>query len=130
VTQSQTLSVCIAGATGWTGRALVPAVVEAPDLALGAAVSRSAAGRDLGEALGGAALGVPVHARVADALEGIDVLIDYTSATAVKDNTMAAIDAGVAVVVGSSGSPRRTSRRSTPPPASDPSASSRPATSR
>ena len=103
MTQSQTLSVCIAGATGWTGRALVPAVVEAPELALGAAVSRSAAGRDLGEALGGAALGVPVHARVADALEGIDVLIDYTSATAVKDNTMAAIDAGVAVVVGSSG---------------------------
>jgi 4-hydroxy-tetrahydrodipicolinate reductase len=103
VTQSQTLSVCIAGATGWTGQALVPAVAEAPDLTLGAAVSRSAAGRDLGEALGGDALGVPVHDRVTEALDGIDVLIDYTSATAVKEHTMAAIDAGVAVVVGSSG---------------------------
>ena len=44
------ISVCIAGATGWTGRALVPAVVDAPDLELVSAVSRSAAGRDLGEA--------------------------------------------------------------------------------
>jgi 4-hydroxy-tetrahydrodipicolinate reductase len=97
------LSVCIAGATGWTGRALVRAVVDAPDLALASAVSRSASGQDLGEALGGAALGVPVHAAVHEALDGVDVLIDYTSATAVKANTLAAVDAGVAVVVGSSG---------------------------
>ena len=101
--QTQDLSVCIAGATGWTGRALVPAVVDAPDLALRSAVSRSAAGRDLGQALGGEALGVPVHASVGEALDGIDVLIDYTSATAVKANTLAAIEGGVAVVIGSSG---------------------------
>ena len=44
-----------------------------------------------------------MHASVADALEGVDVLIDYTSATAVKANTLAAIEAGVAVVIGSSG---------------------------
>ena len=97
------IRVCIAGATGWTGRALVAAVVEAPDLELVSAVSRSAAGRDLGEALGGDGLEIPVHASVADALEGVDVLIDYTSATAVKANTLAAIEAGVAVVIGSSG---------------------------
>jgi 4-hydroxy-tetrahydrodipicolinate reductase len=81
----------------------VRAVLDAPDLALGSAVSRSAAGRDLGEALGGEALGVPVHATVAEALDGVDVLIDYTSATAVKANTLAAIEAGVHVVIGSSG---------------------------
>jgi len=97
------LSVCIAGATGWTGRALVPAVLQAPDLTLGSAVSRSAAGRDLGDALGSDALGVPVHARVEDALDGIDVLVDYTSAEAVKANALAAVDAGVAVVIGTSG---------------------------
>jgi 4-hydroxy-tetrahydrodipicolinate reductase len=95
--------VCIAGATGWTGRALVSGVVAAPDLALASAVARSAAGRDLGEALGGEPLGVPVHARVADALDGVDVLVDYTSATAVKADVLAAVEAGVAVVVGSSG---------------------------
>jgi 4-hydroxy-tetrahydrodipicolinate reductase len=40
---------------------------------------------------------------VRDALDGVGVLVDYTSATAVKANTLAAVDAGVAVVVGSSG---------------------------
>jgi 4-hydroxy-tetrahydrodipicolinate reductase len=97
------LRLCLAGATGWTGRALVPAVVEAPDLVLASAVSRSAAGRDLGEALGGEPLGVPVNATVGEALDGVDVLVDYTSAAAVKAHTLAAVEAGVAVVVGSSG---------------------------
>ena len=97
------ISVCIAGATGWTGRALVPAVVAAPDLELVAAVSRSTAGRDLGEVLDSTAMGVPVYGRVAEALDGVDVLVDYTSATAVKRNVTAAVAAGVGVVVGSSG---------------------------
>jgi 4-hydroxy-tetrahydrodipicolinate reductase len=101
--QNRKLSVCIAGATGWTGRALARAVLDAPDLALGSAVSRSAAGRDLGEALGGEPVGVPVHLSVRDALDGIDVVIDYTSATAVKANTLTAVDAAVAVVIGTSG---------------------------
>src|SRR5829696_1955931 len=96
------LSVCVAGATGWTGRALVQAVLDAPDLALGSAVSRSAAGRDLGEALGGEPLGVAVYGTVAEALDGIEVLVDYTSATAVKANVLAGVAGGVAVV-GSSG---------------------------
>ena len=100
---SRPLSVCIAGATGWAGQALVRAVLDAPDLALAGGVGRSAAGRDLGEALGGDALGVQVHATVAEAVEGVDVLVDYTSASAVKVNTLAAIDAGAAVVIGSSG---------------------------
>jgi 4-hydroxy-tetrahydrodipicolinate reductase len=95
--------VCISGATGWTGRALVSGVLTAPDLELVSAVARSAAGRDLGEALGGETLGVPVHARVGEALGGADVLVDYTSATAVKANVLAAIEAGVAVVIGTSG---------------------------
>jgi 4-hydroxy-tetrahydrodipicolinate reductase len=96
-------AVCIAGATGWTGRALVSGVLAAPDLELVSAVGRSAAGRDLGEALGSERLGVPVHASVAEALEGVDVVVDYTSATAVKANVLAAIEAGVAAVIGTSG---------------------------
>jgi 4-hydroxy-tetrahydrodipicolinate reductase len=97
------LSLCLAGATGWMGRALVRPVLDAPDLRLLSAVSRSASGQDLGEALGGEALGVPVHASVREALDGIDVLIDYTAPTVVKANTLAAIDARVAVVIGASG---------------------------
>ena len=41
------LSVCIAGATGWTGQALVQGVLDAPDLELRSAVSRSAAGGEI-----------------------------------------------------------------------------------
>jgi 4-hydroxy-tetrahydrodipicolinate reductase len=101
--QARALSVCIAGATGWTGRALVDGVLAAADLRLGAAVSRSAAGQDLGLALGIGPLGVPVYGSVADSLAEIDVLIDFTAPTVVKANALAAIEAGVAVVIGTSG---------------------------
>src|SRR5262245_43501517 len=89
------IQICIAGATGWTGSALVDAVVAADDLALRASVSRSAAGTEIG--------GAPVHAAVADALDGVDVLIDYTSHDAVKGHAVTAIGRGVAVVIGTSG---------------------------
>jgi 4-hydroxy-tetrahydrodipicolinate reductase len=89
------LSVCIAGATGWTGQALVEGVREAPDLELRSAVSRSAAGGEID--------GTPVFATAAEALDGVDVLIDYTSVEVVKANALAAIAAGVAVVIGTSG---------------------------
>ena len=93
----------MAGATGWTGRALVHAVLEAEDLSLVAAVSRSAAGQDLGAALAGEPLGISVAASVREALDGVDVVIDYTSPAVVKGNVLDAIEAGVAVVVGTSG---------------------------
>ena len=98
-----TMSVCVAGATGWTGRPIAEAILAADDLKLRSAVSRSAAGRDLGEAWGGDANGVPVVAAVGDALDGVDVLVDYTSHDAVRGNTLAAIERGVSVVIGSSG---------------------------
>jgi 4-hydroxy-tetrahydrodipicolinate reductase len=103
MTSDDTLGICIAGATGWAGTALVQGVLEAPDLRLVSAVSRSAAGRDLGEALGREPLDVPVRANVAEALDGVDVVIDYTSHTAAKATAQGAIDAGVAVVIGTSG---------------------------
>jgi 4-hydroxy-tetrahydrodipicolinate reductase len=96
-------AICIAGATGWAGRAIVDGVLAAEDLQLRSAVARSAAGGDLGPALGRGQLGVPVHREVAAALDGVDVLIDYTSHDAVKANTLAALERGVGVVIGSSG---------------------------
>jgi 4-hydroxy-tetrahydrodipicolinate reductase len=101
--QEQPLRVCIAGATGWTGTAIARGVRDAPDLELRSAVSRSSAGHDLGEALGEEAWGVPVLASVGEALDGVDVMIDYTAPGAVKANTLAAVAAGVAVVIGTSG---------------------------
>jgi 4-hydroxy-tetrahydrodipicolinate reductase len=97
------IRICIAGATGWTGSALVRAVRDADDLALGGAVARSAAGSDVGVVLGGEPAGVEVSSHVADALEDVDVLIDYTSHLAVMDNAMTAIEHRVAVVIGTSG---------------------------
>jgi 4-hydroxy-tetrahydrodipicolinate reductase len=98
-----TVAITVAGATGWAGRAVAEGVLASEDLSLTSAVSRSAAGKDLGSAWGGAANGVPVFGSVAEALEGVDVLIDYTSHDAVLDNTLTAVRNGVAVVVGSSG---------------------------
>jgi 4-hydroxy-tetrahydrodipicolinate reductase len=97
------IAVCIAGATGWAGRALVAGVAETDDLVLRSAVARSAAGKDLGTALGGEALSVPVYGSVSEALDGVDVLVDYSSHAAVKTNALAAIQRGVAVVIGASG---------------------------
>ena len=95
---SSVLNVCIAGATGWTGSALAAAVADADDLVLRCAVSRSRAGDEL--------YGAPVHATVVEALYAagdVDVLIDYTSHDVVRGHTLAAIERGVGVVVGTSG---------------------------
>jgi 4-hydroxy-tetrahydrodipicolinate reductase len=119
-----TLRVCVAGATGWTGRAVAEGILGAEDLVLRSAVSRSAAGSDLGEAWSGAPNGVPVHGTVAAALDEVDVLVDYTSHLAVRGHTLTAIERGVAVVIGTR-LPRCWSRRTcriarsstSPPPA-------------
>jgi 4-hydroxy-tetrahydrodipicolinate reductase len=89
------LSICIAGVTGWTGTALAEAIAAAEDLELRSGVSRSAAG--------GARHGAPVYGTVEEALDGVEVLIDFTSHHVVKANTLAAIERGVAVVIGTSG---------------------------
>jgi 4-hydroxy-tetrahydrodipicolinate reductase len=87
------IRVCIAGITGWTGSALAEAVESAEDLALVAGVSRSAAGER------------GIFGSVGEALDAApaDVLVDFTSAEAVKGNVVAALERGVGAVVGTSG---------------------------
>jgi 4-hydroxy-tetrahydrodipicolinate reductase len=97
------ITVCIAGATGWTGRAIAEAVLSEDDLELAAAVSRSSAGNDLGVAWGGAANGVVVYGTVREALDDVDVLVDYTHHDVALDHALTAIHHGVAVVIGTSG---------------------------
>jgi len=96
-TMKTELAVCVAGLTGWTGQAVAQGVRDEPDLRLHCGVARSAAGTEH--------LGVPVYATVAEALDagGVDVLVDYTSHSAVGANVRAALERGVPVVVGSSG---------------------------
>lgn len=84
------IRVCVAGCTGWTGSAVAAAVEAADDLELVAGVARSDPSS---------------FSSVAEALDAVaaDVLVDYTHATAVRQNVIAAIERGVAAVVGSSG---------------------------
>jgi len=84
------IRVCVAGVTGWTGSAVARAVEAAPDLDFVAGVSRSDAAS---------------YSSVAEALDSVaaDVLVDYTHATVVKQNVLAAIERRLGVVVGSSG---------------------------
>jgi 4-hydroxy-tetrahydrodipicolinate reductase len=98
------IRVCFAGVTGWTASGIVAAIDAADDLTLTSGVSRSAAGQSLSSATVSSSDG-PVHATVAEAVRSaeVDVLVDYTSATAVRDNVWTAVRAGVHVVVGSSG---------------------------
>ncbi|MBI1350401.1 MAG: 4-hydroxy-tetrahydrodipicolinate reductase [Actinomycetales bacterium] len=100
---SNVLNVVVAGATGWTGRAVSEGVLAASDLNLVGATSRTHAGVDLGTAWAVEPLGLSVVAFVDQALDDADVLIDYTAPQAVKANVMAAISSGVHVVVGTSG---------------------------
>lgn len=102
--QRAPLRVVVAGATGFVGRVLVPAICSAPDLQLVGAVARRAAGQDVGTALGLGAIGVTVVETVASALATpADVLVEYTGAASVKQHATAALAAGVSVVVGASG---------------------------
>lgn len=96
--------VVMAGATGWVGRAMVPAVLAADDLELAGAVARGAAGEDAGTAVGLAPAGVAVSASLAGALEvPSDVVVDYTTPDAVKGNALLAISFGRHLVIGTSG---------------------------
>lgn len=82
------IRVCVAGVTGWMGRAVAEAINAAPDLELVAGVSRSAN-----------------FSSVAEAIDAIptDVLVDYTNAHVVKGNVLAAIERHVSVIIGASG---------------------------
>jgi 4-hydroxy-tetrahydrodipicolinate reductase len=98
------IRVCVAGATGWVGRGLVPAIAEAPDLELVAAVARKAAGKRLAEALGFPAPDIVISRTVEDALAvPSDVLVDFTLPDVVRSNVLAAIARGVHAVIGTSG---------------------------
>ena len=98
------IRVCFAGVTGWTAPPIVAAIDAADDLRLTCGVSRSSAGRTLADAAASQSDGF-IYASVSEALQSaeVDVLVDYTSASAVRENIWTAVRAGVHVVVGSSG---------------------------
>ena len=99
------IKIALAGSGGRMGKTLLESVLQSDDLMLHAALEHSASaqlGRDAGE-LAGRACGVKITADVAAALEGADVLIDFTR----PEGTLLHLDIcqklGVNMVIGTTG---------------------------
>ena len=98
------LKICVAGATGWAGSELSRGILSADDMELVAAISRSNAGKTLGEATGFEGLITPIFGNVNDALRtSPDVFVEYTKPDIAKFHILSALKGGAHVVVGTSG---------------------------
>jgi 4-hydroxy-tetrahydrodipicolinate reductase len=98
------LRVCIAGATGWAGSALSRGIFEAADMELVSAISRSHAGKILGDVIGMEGLTTPIFGNVEKALEtSPDVFVEYTKPDAAKLHVLSALKSSAHAVVGTSG---------------------------
>ena len=99
------IRVCLAGATGWAGSALARGIAQTDDLLLVAAVSRTHAGKVLGDVLAEPRLSCPVYATAQEALDShtCDVFFDFTKPDVAKANCLAALQHGAHVVIGTSG---------------------------
>jgi 4-hydroxy-tetrahydrodipicolinate reductase len=98
------LRICIAGATGWAGSALSRGIFSVTDMELVAVLSRSNAGKTLGEVLGIKGLTTPIFGTVEDALKTRpDVFVEYTKPDVAKYHILSALKSGAHVVVGTSG---------------------------
>ena len=99
-----TLRICVAGATGWAGSALARGILTAEDMELVSAISRSHAGKSLGEAIGVSELTAPIFGNIDEALKARpDVFVEYTKPDAAKGHILSALKSGAHVVVGTSG---------------------------
>jgi 4-hydroxy-tetrahydrodipicolinate reductase len=98
------IKVCVAGATGWAGSALSKGIWAAEDMELSGAVSRSQAGKTLGEVLGVEGLTTPIHGTAEEVVQfHPDVFVEYTSPAAARRNVLTALQGGAHVVIGTSG---------------------------
>jgi 4-hydroxy-tetrahydrodipicolinate reductase len=98
------IRVCLAGATGWAGSALARAIAQSSDVALVSAVSRTYAGRILGDVLAEPRLTCTVYATAEEALaQPYDVFFEFTKPDVAKSNVLIALQHGAHVVIGTSG---------------------------
>lgn len=98
------IKVCVAGATGWAGSELSRGIFETDDMELVAAISRTNAGKTLGEVLGIEGLTAPIFGNVEEALNTKpDVFVEYTKPDVAKSHVLAALKSGAHVVIGTSG---------------------------
>lgn len=100
------LKVVVAGAGGRMGAANIRAVAAHPHLELHAALERAgsaAAGRDAGSLVGLEPLGVEVTSDFAAAVQGADVIIDFTAPGATVEHAQAAAAQRLVHIIGTTG---------------------------
>jgi len=103
---SERPAIVVNGASGRMGRMLVEVITESGAARLAGALERPGhpwVGRDLGEAMGGAPLGLRVHDDPAEALRGAQAVIDFTTPSASAALAPLAARMGVAHVIGTTG---------------------------
>ena len=99
-----TIRVCLAGATGWAGSAVARAVAQLDDIELVSAVSRTHAGKILGDVLAEPRLTCLVYATAEEAFaDSCDVFFEFTKPDVAKSNVLAALQHKAHVVIGTSG---------------------------
>ncbi|MCC5988417.1 MAG: 4-hydroxy-tetrahydrodipicolinate reductase [Pararhodobacter sp.] len=100
------VGVVVNGVSGRMGQTLVRLINESDSMALAGALERPGhawLGRDLGEAMGGQALGVQVSDDAGAALDGAGAVIDFTTPAASVALAEQAARRGVAHVIGTTG---------------------------
>ena len=100
------LKVVVAGAGGRMGAANIRAVAAQPGLSLHAAVDRpgsDAIGQDAGQFAGIAALGIAITDNIDAALDGADVIIDFTAPQATTALAAKAATRGLVHIIGTTG---------------------------
>ncbi len=102
-----TTRIGITGAAGRMGRTLIEAIaLSTEELELAAAIEQpqsSFVGADSGELSGRGRNGVPVVGALADVIDKIDVLIDFTVPAATVANVTECAQSNVAMVIGTTG---------------------------
>jgi 4-hydroxy-tetrahydrodipicolinate reductase len=99
------IKIAIAGSSGRMGRILLESVFQSDDLVLHAALEHGSSallGKDAGEMVG-TACGVKVRADVEKALQGADVLIDFTRPEGTLHHLEICRKLGVNMVIGTTG---------------------------
>lgn len=98
--------IVVTGASGRMGQMLIKTVIASDKARLVGAVERTGhdwVGRDIGEAMGGAAIGVLVSDRPLDVFKGAQAVIDFTAPAATIAFAKLAAEAGVVHVIGTTG---------------------------
>ena len=103
---SELPSIVVTGASGRMGQMLIRTVLESPAARLVGALERPGhdwIGRDVGEAMGGAAIGVTVGDDPLEAFAKTQAILDFTSPEASVDFAMLAAQARAVHVIGTTG---------------------------